>query len=335
MHTSGNSERSRRRRARAKPCGALGEHLERVGVERARPPASRRRCWGSRRARAAPRARGRARCGRDVVGDDRHRARRRRPPGSARRSPLSDGPHVVRHDDERADDGRDARERLRRARSSRAVLFVPVPTISGAPRAPHTREHASMTARFSSASSAVASPVVPSATMPADAGVEVLVAEALDGLDVDRALRVERRDERDPDTAEIEIARHALKRSRRPSFRVGEIRCPSSLRRRARRAAVRAHGRVGVRTGVLSGMFGIGGAVVSTPAIRALGATRSRRSARRCRRSCRRRSRARCATTASTSSGAGSCSLTSAFGVPASVAGSRLSRRGARQRALR
>ena len=30
---------------------------------------------------------------------------------------------------------------------------------------------------------------------------------------------------------------------------------------------------VGVTTGVLSGMFGIGGAVVSTPAIRALGAT--------------------------------------------------------------
>src|SRR6185437_3384667 len=30
---------------------------------------------------------------------------------------------------------------------------------------------------------------------------------------------------------------------------------------------------VGVATGVLSGMFGIGGAVVSTPAIRALGAT--------------------------------------------------------------
>src|SRR3954463_16316063 len=30
---------------------------------------------------------------------------------------------------------------------------------------------------------------------------------------------------------------------------------------------------VGVATGVLSGMFGIGGAVISTPAIRALGAT--------------------------------------------------------------
>src|SRR2546430_11195324 len=29
----------------------------------------------------------------------------------------------------------------------------------------------------------------------------------------------------------------------------------------------------GVETGVLSGMFGVGGAVVSTPAIRALGAT--------------------------------------------------------------
>ena len=30
---------------------------------------------------------------------------------------------------------------------------------------------------------------------------------------------------------------------------------------------------VGVGTGILSGMFGVGGAVVSTPAIRALGAT--------------------------------------------------------------
>ena len=47
------------------------------------------------------------------------------------------------------------------------VLFVPVPTINGALRAAHTREHAAMTASFSSASSAGASPVVPSATMPA------------------------------------------------------------------------------------------------------------------------------------------------------------------------
>ena len=30
---------------------------------------------------------------------------------------------------------------------------------------------------------------------------------------------------------------------------------------------------LGVVTGILSGMFGIGGAVVSTPAVRALGAT--------------------------------------------------------------
>src|SRR5215469_7584158 len=30
---------------------------------------------------------------------------------------------------------------------------------------------------------------------------------------------------------------------------------------------------IGVLTGILSGMFGIGGAVISTPAIRALGAT--------------------------------------------------------------
>ena len=47
------------------------------------------------------------------------------------------------------------------------VLFVPVPTISAARRAAHTSEQASITACFSSASSAGASPVVPRATMPA------------------------------------------------------------------------------------------------------------------------------------------------------------------------
>ena len=47
------------------------------------------------------------------------------------------------------------------------VLFVPVPTITRAPRAAHAREHAAMTACFSSASSAGASPVVPKATIPA------------------------------------------------------------------------------------------------------------------------------------------------------------------------
>ena len=84
---------------------------------------------------------------------------------------------------------------------------------------------------------------------------------------------------------------------------------------------------VGVVTGVLSGMFGIGGAVVSTPAIRALGATPLQ-------------------AIGSTlpvdpavvdlglaalppralHPGAGRASITSAFGVPASVVGSRLSR---------
>jgi uncharacterized membrane protein YfcA len=82
---------------------------------------------------------------------------------------------------------------------------------------------------------------------------------------------------------------------------------------------------VGVATGVLSGMFGIGGAVVSTPAIRALGATALQ---------------AIGSTLPSIlpSSIAGSLRyrredmirprlvvFTSAFGVPASVAGSRLS----------
>jgi uncharacterized membrane protein YfcA len=82
---------------------------------------------------------------------------------------------------------------------------------------------------------------------------------------------------------------------------------------------------VGVATGVLSGMFGIGGAVVSTPAIRALGATALQ---------------AIGSTLPSIlpSSIAGSLRyrdenmirprivlITSAFGIPASVAGSRLS----------
>jgi uncharacterized membrane protein YfcA len=82
---------------------------------------------------------------------------------------------------------------------------------------------------------------------------------------------------------------------------------------------------VGVATGVLSGMFGIGGAVVSTPAIRALGATALQ---------------AIGSTLPSIlpSSIAGSLRyrhenmilprvvlFTSAFGVPASIAGSRLS----------
>ena len=39
---------------------------------------------------------------------------------------------------------------------------------------------------------------------------------------------------------------------------------------------VALHRRVGFVTGVLSGMFGIGGAVITTPAIRALGATHVR-----------------------------------------------------------
>ncbi len=47
-----------------------------------------------------------------------------------------------------------------------AVLFDPAPTISCADRSLHTVAHASMTDRFSSALSALASPVVPNATMP-------------------------------------------------------------------------------------------------------------------------------------------------------------------------
>ena len=55
-----------------------------------------------------------------------------------------------------------------------------------------------MTARFSASSSALASPVVPRATMPVDAGAEVLVTESLDRGDVDRTFGIERRDQREP-----------------------------------------------------------------------------------------------------------------------------------------
>ena len=131
-----------------------------------------------------------------------------------------------------------------------------------------------MTARFSSASSAGASPVVPSATMPGDAGVEILAAEPLDRLDVDRADASNGVIERDPDAAEIEVARHATKAyvgTRRSRSDDSARRVPSPPCRSC--CSSSSPSPSAFVTGVLSGMFGIGGAVISTPAIRALGAT--------------------------------------------------------------
>ena len=176
-----------------------------------------------------------------------------------------------------------------------------------------TREHASMTARFSSSSSAVASPVVPSATIPGAPARRGTRAQPLDRVDVDVPVA----------SNGVISGTQTPRRSRslvmRRGYPAGPIRCGAYVRRPAvlRDAARRRRDRI------LSGMFGIGGAVISTPAVRALGATPSRPSARRCRRSCRRRSRARCGTReALVRNGA---LWTCVFGVPASVGGSLLS----------
>ncbi len=202
---------------------------------------------------------------------------------------------------------RPARRRRRRCRASAAVARIVAcgAVRSGADDHARTGRRCTRgsprrsTVRFSSASSALASPVVPRATMPLTPGGRVLVAQAFDRADVDRALRVERRDQRNPDAAEIEVARHAAivlrcrtARSRgRSRCRAGtflgvplwlEIRDHGARRRRHRRAVGhvrhRRRGRLDARR-----------SAPSAP-------PRSRPSARRCRRSCRRRSRDRCAT---------------------------------------
>ena len=91
------------------------------------------------------------------------------------------------------------------------VLFVPVPTISGAPaRRTHARARVDDRAllvgveRGRLAGRAEGDDA-------GRAGGEVLAAQPLDRVDVDRAVGVERGDQRDPDTAEVEVARHGRK----------------------------------------------------------------------------------------------------------------------------
>ncbi len=106
-----------------------------------------------------------------------------------------------------------------------AVLLVPAPTISCAPRSAQTRAQVSITARCSAASSADDSPVVPSATMPGAPGVEVLVTEPFDRVEGDRAVGGERRDERDVDALE-ETASLLGRRSRPRGYRAGQLAGP-------------------------------------------------------------------------------------------------------------
>ena len=95
---------------------------------------------------------------------------------------------------------------------------------------------------------------------------------------------VERRDERDPDAAEVEVARHADERTRHTCSvpkEMTEVRVPSAVVPTWLEVALTLV--LGFATGVLSGMFGLGGAVISTPANP--GARRDRaasRSDRRC-----------------------------------------------------
>ena len=184
-----------------------------------------------------------------------------------------------------------------------------------------------MTARFSSASSAGASPVVPSATMPATPSARYSpqrrsIASTSTAPDVSNGVMSGTQT-----PWRSRIARHARKRTRRPPVwrrrdSVPEYPPPSCPPCSSSRSTVA----VGFVSGVLSGMFGIGGAVVTTPAIRVLGATTFQ---------------AIGSTLPSIlpSSISGSLRynrehlirgrivlITSAFGVPASVVGSRLSR---------
>src|SRR4029077_596501 len=71
--------------------------------------------------------------------------------------------------------------------------------------------------------------------------------------------------------AQIEVARHAEERTRRKRERRGRIRRPSTFPVVSTTLEVVLTLLVGFVTGLLSGMFGIGGAVLSTPAIRLLG----------------------------------------------------------------
>ena len=246
------------------PARRFGEHLQRVGVERADRllHAGDVRMRGELEQRS--RRRGRARCGTGCCRARSAPGSRRRPPACARRCRLRTAARSTAR----------RRARRRRRRSSATafvaaivvrVLLVPVPTISGACAAAHARAHASMTARFSSSSSALASPVVPSATMP--------VAPAARYSWHRRSIAA---------TSTAPSASNGVisgtqtpRRSRSLVMRKGVARscliaCAAHVRTCCSSSCTML---VGVLTGILSGMFGVGGAVVSTPAVRALGAT--------------------------------------------------------------
>ena len=99
------------------------------------------------------------------------------------------------------------------ARIVACVLFDPVPTITACPPRRTRARPSSMTMRFSSASSAARFTRGAQRDDSAHARGRVLVTQAFDRADVDRALRVERRDQGNPDAAEIEVARHAHERT--------------------------------------------------------------------------------------------------------------------------
>ena len=128
----------------------------------------------------------------------------------------------------------------------------------GTARSAQIRAHTSMICCFSSASSAVDSPVVPSGTSPAAPASSISYASRSTASIATDAVRRERRDERE---------RTRLGAAGRPSGEATFATYVSDL------AVIVLTTIAGFLAGVLSGMFGVGGAVISTPAIRALGAT--------------------------------------------------------------
>ena len=138
----------------------------------------------------------------DVVDHDRHRA------GVGDRPEVRDDAglgraHVVRHDDR-------ARRRAPACPRAPATAAIVVRGAVGAGAddqlraalGADARRTRRSTARFSSASSAGDSPVVPSATMPAQPASRYSWHRALDRVEGDRAVGRERRDERDVDALE-------------------------------------------------------------------------------------------------------------------------------------
>src|SRR5438552_2254059 len=183
-----------------------------------------------------------------------------------------------------------------------AVLLVPTPTTSCAVRSAQTLAHTSTTARRSDGSRAADSPVVPSATMPATpasryswqrrstASSDTSPSDPNGVTSGTYTPRSRRSSIGPPLLVPLTVChslcvplavlgRHRAVRARvasrsrqssrnRPRCRGGDTLRPVSEPWRTLLTLA-----AGLATGLLSGMFGVGGAVVSTPAIRALGAT--------------------------------------------------------------